>query len=238
LRQALCSAAHPSPFSPRSAQPLLLRGRREEPHEEPRVPERVQPVRGLLQEHQDRKDARVSRSRVVNLVLRDTHTHAHAHTHTHTRTRTHTHRFDVLLTNPPYSTKPFDHIERLMAFCASQGKPYFILQPCYVYTKDYYKRAVQAPAQPFYVTPSRRSASPPSFVFSPRDFFFFFLCFFPCLCVSACARAQHSRARGQCGFYNRRRSALFRNWKIDGIEVEGREAGLDPASTYMKYTVP
>jgi len=69
--------------------------------------------------------------------------------------------FDVLLTNPPYSTKPFDHIERLMNFCQDQGKPYLILQPCYVYVKDYYKAHCQPlgnkPAVgEFYLTPSQR----------------------------------------------------------------------------------
>lgn len=61
--------------------------------------------------------------------------------------------YDILVTNPPYSTKPFDHIERLMNFCVGQGKPYMILQPCYVYIKPYY---VQALTAPFYITPSMR----------------------------------------------------------------------------------
>lgn len=69
--------------------------------------------------------------------------------------------YDVLLTNPPYSTTPFDHIERLMQFCKSQRKPYFILQPCYVYIKDYYKDAMvtlpnEPPVNDFYFTPSGR----------------------------------------------------------------------------------
>eukprot|EP00040_Diaphanoeca_grandis_P017730 m.92969 g.92969 ORF g.92969 m.92969 type:complete len:282 (-) comp26589_c0_seq1:74-919(-) len=69
--------------------------------------------------------------------------------------------FDVLLTNPPYSTKPFDHIERLMHFCQEQRKPYLILQPCYVYVKDYYKAHCiplgdSPPVGEFYVTPSER----------------------------------------------------------------------------------
>lgn len=70
------------------------------------------------------------------------------------------HRYDILVTNPPYSTKPFDHIERLMEFCRLQNKPYFILQPCYVYTKDYYPgsllRAKGGNAGEFYVSPSTR----------------------------------------------------------------------------------
>lgn len=68
--------------------------------------------------------------------------------------------FDVLVTNPPYSTKPFDHIERLMDFCRKQDKPYLILQPCYVYLKPYYVGSLLRPnglsAGEFYVTPSVR----------------------------------------------------------------------------------
>ena len=69
--------------------------------------------------------------------------------------------FDVLVTNPPYSTSPFDHIERLMAFCEAKAKPYLILQPCYVYLKDYYAAHLaggggsRVPA-PFFITPSER----------------------------------------------------------------------------------
>jgi hypothetical protein len=45
--------------------------------------------------------------------------------------------FDVLVTNPPYSA---DHMERLLRFCTGEQcrKPWFLLVPNYVYTKDYY----------------------------------------------------------------------------------------------------
>jgi hypothetical protein len=69
--------------------------------------------------------------------------------------------YDILITNPPYSTKPFDHVERLMSFCQNSGKPYMILQPCYVYCKPYYADSLAhrpdgVKSQPFYVTPSTR----------------------------------------------------------------------------------
>jgi hypothetical protein len=76
------------------------------------------------------------------------------------RTKT-TPEYDILITNPPYSTKPFDHVERLMDFCQKSGKPYMILQPCYVYCKPYYAdslahRPTGVKSQPFYITPSTR----------------------------------------------------------------------------------
>eukprot|EP00038_Savillea_parva_P001079 m.101217 g.101217 ORF g.101217 m.101217 type:complete len:293 (-) comp10380_c0_seq1:180-1058(-) len=69
-------------------------------------------------------------------------------------------KFDILVTNPPYSTRPFDHIERLMDFCRKHAGAYLILQPCYVYLKPYYVgsllRSNGGPAGEFYVTPSLR----------------------------------------------------------------------------------
>lgn len=45
--------------------------------------------------------------------------------------------FDVLVTNPPYSG---DHMEKLLRFCTGEQcrRPWFLLMPNYVYTKDYY----------------------------------------------------------------------------------------------------
>jgi hypothetical protein len=75
--------------------------------------------------------------------------------------------YDVLVTNPPYSA---DHMQRLLAFCVTTSKPWFLLVPNYVYTKDYYAPAL-APSSssnsnsksasgrlsmPFYVTPAGR----------------------------------------------------------------------------------
>lgn len=46
-------------------------------------------------------------------------------------------QFDVLVTNPPYSG---DHMEKLLRFCTGEQcrRPWFLLMPNYVYTKDYY----------------------------------------------------------------------------------------------------
>eukprot|EP00943_MAST-04B_sp_MAST-4B-sp1_P003007 g3007.t1 len=48
--------------------------------------------------------------------------------------------YDVLITNPPYSS---DHIEKLLYYIKkmvqTKGKPFFLLLPNYVYTKQYYK---------------------------------------------------------------------------------------------------
>ena len=65
--------------------------------------------------------------------------------------------YDVLVTNPPYSSKPIDHIERLMDFCRQQRKPFLILQPIYVYPKPCFKKLMEDPAAKlFYLTPSTR----------------------------------------------------------------------------------
>ena len=52
--------------------------------------------------------------------------------------------YDVLVTNPPYSG---EHMERILEFCKSQSKTnkkkaFFLLLPHFVYTKDYYQRAL------------------------------------------------------------------------------------------------
>ena len=49
--------------------------------------------------------------------------------------------YEVIVTNPPYSG---EHIEKLLAFCASSGKPWFCLLPNWVYTKSYYSQHVHA----------------------------------------------------------------------------------------------
>jgi methylase of polypeptide subunit release factors len=46
--------------------------------------------------------------------------------------------YDVMVTNPPYSTDPMNHIKRLMKFASASGKPYLILQPVYVYCKQFF----------------------------------------------------------------------------------------------------
>ena len=63
----------------------------------------------------------------------------------------------VLVTNPPYSG---DHKERVVEFCVKSGKPWALLLPNYVATKQYYMAAVAKQGgglgqQPFYIVPQR-----------------------------------------------------------------------------------
>ena len=65
---------------------------------------------------------------------------------------------DVLVTNPPYSG---DHKQRCLEYCRASGKPWLLLVPNYVATKDYYRLAVLGPAaaeggEPFYVVPAAK----------------------------------------------------------------------------------
>lgn len=66
---------------------------------------------------------------------------------------------DVLVTSPPYSG---DHIERCMRHCAFSGKPWCVLLPNWVSSKDYFKELLTtAPslvgAKPEYLGPVGRS---------------------------------------------------------------------------------
>ena len=66
--------------------------------------------------------------------------------------------FDVIITNPPYSN---DHMERLLMFCIQSVKPFFLLLPNFVYTKDYYTKNILGrgkflQAMLFYIVPKRR----------------------------------------------------------------------------------
>ena len=45
----------------------------------------------------------------------------------------------MVLTNPPYSG---DHVERLLRFCRSNGKPFLLLMPNYFIAKPYYGEAL------------------------------------------------------------------------------------------------
>jgi len=58
--------------------------------------------------------------------------------------------YDVVLTNPPYSE---DHIDRIVAFCAQQTKPAFLLLPAHVISKPYYASYLAAGNRPIYVVP-------------------------------------------------------------------------------------
>ena len=46
---------------------------------------------------------------------------------------------DVVVTNPPYSA---DHVDRLLRFCRSNGKPFLLLMPNYFAAKPYYETAL------------------------------------------------------------------------------------------------
>lgn len=62
--------------------------------------------------------------------------------------------FDVLVTNPAYSG---DHIVRLLRFANECGKPYCLLMPNYVATKDYFTLALGPHAEELcYMYPTRR----------------------------------------------------------------------------------
>lgn len=78
--------------------------------------------------------------------------------------------YDVLVTNPPYSG---EHMEKLLDFCVGQKqpKPCFLLLPHFVYTKDYYSRALSPLQAAFknsffsFLVPSvRYSYVPPTWV--------------------------------------------------------------------------
>lgn len=71
-------------------------------------------------------------------------------------------KFDVLVTNPPYSGI---HLEKLLSFVATSRKPFLLLLPHYVYTKDYYQRALGSKVKPFFLVPKKRySYVPPLWV--------------------------------------------------------------------------
>jgi hypothetical protein len=80
--------------------------------------------------------------------------------------------FDVLLTNPPYSS---DHIEALMRHLTAgsettssslfpSDRPWMLLLPQWVHKKEYYVRATRH-IEPFYIVPHKRYVylPPPSF---------------------------------------------------------------------------
>ena len=61
--------------------------------------------------------------------------------------------FDVMVTNPPYSG---DNVEKLLRISLSSSKPFFLLMPNYVYTKEYYDRIVLSYKRSiFYVVPKK-----------------------------------------------------------------------------------
>ena len=60
--------------------------------------------------------------------------------------------FDVLVTNPPYG---HEHIQRLLRFASSCGKPFALLMPNWVYAKEYFRGELGA-VDPFYLVPKKR----------------------------------------------------------------------------------
>lgn len=74
--------------------------------------------------------------------------------------------YDVLVTNPAYSS---NHKERCLEFCLESKKPFLLLMPNYVATKDYYHQMLSSLASrqkaststghissPFYLVPSHK----------------------------------------------------------------------------------
>eukprot|EP00049_Salpingoeca_infusionum_P009832 m.167268 g.167268 ORF g.167268 m.167268 type:complete len:480 (+) comp14456_c0_seq1:306-1745(+) len=76
--------------------------------------------------------------------------------------------YDVLVTNPPYSSKPVDHVAKLGKFLAKSKKPFLIVQPNYVYMKPYWQTSMRKmKAVVAYVTP----AQPRTYVYkAPQGF--------------------------------------------------------------------
>ena len=77
-------------------------------------------------------------------------------------------QYDVLLTNPPYSGV---HMGKLLGYCkqiaTTDNKPYLLLLPHYVYTKDYYQLMLgkEVSSSMFFLVPmSRYNYVPPSWV--------------------------------------------------------------------------
>ncbi len=67
-------------------------------------------------------------------------------------------QYDILVTNPPYSG---NHKERCLEFAVNQlksnGRPFFLLMPNYVSTKDYFKKITFAKTiQVIYIAPSSK----------------------------------------------------------------------------------
>jgi hypothetical protein len=48
--------------------------------------------------------------------------------------------YDVLLTNPPYSS---DHLQKIVRHVTTSGKPWLLLVPNFVYVKEYYRSATR-----------------------------------------------------------------------------------------------
>jgi len=62
-------------------------------------------------------------------------------------------KFDILVTNPPYSG---DHKERCLEFAVNSSRPFFLLMPNYIATKEYFRKTVleTKKVQDVYIIPS------------------------------------------------------------------------------------
>lgn len=75
--------------------------------------------------------------------------------------------YDLLVTNPPYSGV---HMEKILTFCSKIShtkKPFLLLLPHFVYTKDYYQRSLSSKVSSsiFFLVPEVRYAyTPPAWV--------------------------------------------------------------------------
>lgn len=83
--------------------------------------------------------------------------------------------YDVLVTNPPYSS---DHMKKLLKFCVESKKPWFLLLPNYVYTKDYYVPSLLG-QKPFYITPLKRYLYSTPKVLQPECFYVLIIIYYP-----------------------------------------------------------
>lgn len=61
--------------------------------------------------------------------------------------------FDVLVTNPPFSG---DNIEKLINICLKLDKPFFMLVPNWMYTKDWFVSSGAQAREPLLVVPQKR----------------------------------------------------------------------------------
>lgn len=67
-------------------------------------------------------------------------------------------RHDVVVTNPPYSG---GHIKKLLRFCIANGRPFFLLMPNWVVSKDYYDACLRQRKPQFRPGKSKGAAPAP-----------------------------------------------------------------------------
>jgi hypothetical protein len=150
--------------------------------------------------------------------------------------------FDVLLTNPPFSG---DNIEKLLAICLKQSKPFLLLVPNWLYTKEWFSSLGGAAREPLLVVPERRYEfhSPVHLrtvanksQLSTSPFVTIWFCFVPlsmrdALCDDFAVAARKPRARNV--FMYRNASDLPSNQKssYDRSRKKGKKRGTPTAGT-------